>query len=214
MIAVVLIVAALAVLGRDLLLPAPRRDGVFASRAAAHPLVVGAVAPSRIGLGRLATRSWRATRRRLAAPTGGSVLVVGPTQSGKSSSLVIPALLSWEGPVLAASVKDDLFVATAAWRRGLGEVSVLDPVGAHGPLARRFDPVALASRWSGARSTARALCEPQAETASSDGAFWGQLAAKLLAPLLRAASVAGAPLEAVAGWVDLRTGTEAAGLLL
>ena len=208
-----LIAFALGLLAYQLWLPAPGRDARFATRSAAKPLVLQGPSSGRIGLGRWATGSWRGTRHRLAAPAGGSVLVVGPTQSGKSSSLVIPALLAWEGPVLAASVKDDLVLATAAWRRRLGEVGVLDPLGAQPGMACRFDPVALAGSWPKARATAAALCEPLAESGGSDAAFWGQLATKLLAPLLRAADLAGGSLELVAGWVDLRSGLEAADLL-
>ena len=44
----------------------------------------------------------------LAAETAQSLVVVGPTQSGKTTSLAVPAILGWRGPVLAASVKSDL----------------------------------------------------------------------------------------------------------
>ena len=165
-----LIAFALGLLAYQLWLPVPGRDARFATRSAAKPLVLQGPSSGRIGLGRWATGSWRGTRHRLAAPAGGSVLVVGPTQSGKSSSLVIPALLAWEGPVLAASVKDDLVLATAAWRRRLGEVGVLDPLGAQPAMACRFDPVALAGSWPKARAAAGALCEPLAESGGSDAA--------------------------------------------
>ena len=48
-----------------------------------------------------------------------SLLVVGPTQSGKTSGLAIPALLEWQGPVLATSVKGDLLGHTEAARKAL-----------------------------------------------------------------------------------------------
>src|SRR5271156_2949361 len=35
----------------------------------------------------------------LAAERAQSVVVVGPTQSGKTTALAIPAILSWDGPV-------------------------------------------------------------------------------------------------------------------
>ncbi|MGP8223890.1 MAG: type IV secretory system conjugative DNA transfer family protein, partial [Acidimicrobiales bacterium] len=45
--------------------------------------------------------------RLLAAEPRHSVMVVGPTQSGKTSGLAIPAILEWSGPILATSVKAD-----------------------------------------------------------------------------------------------------------
>jgi len=56
-------------------------------------------------------------------------MVIGPTQSGKTSALAIPAILEWSGPVLATSVKADLLKETFEWRRSLGEVQFYDPTG-------------------------------------------------------------------------------------
>jgi len=133
------------------------------------------------------------------------VLVLGPTQTGKTSSLVIPAILAWDGPVLAASVKDDLVRESAASRRHFGPVGILDPGREPGPLVRSFDPVALSSSWREARSVSAALCEAGAsDLPGTDALFWGQLAAKLLGPLLLAGSLAGGGLESVARWIDGR----------
>ena len=44
------------------------------------------------------------------------MLVLGPTQSGKTTGLAIPALLEWEGPVVATSVKGDLVASTRGFR--------------------------------------------------------------------------------------------------
>jgi type IV secretory pathway TraG/TraD family ATPase VirD4 len=183
-----------------------RRDASFAGRRGASELLIDRDHPGRLVLGRLAGPRWRARRLRLAAPNGASVLVIGPTQSGKTSSIVVPALLSWEGPVLAASVKDDLVRETAAWRRRAAEVGILDPGTPDRPLSVRFDPVAMAGDWRGARRIARALCEAgPGELAGSDASFWGQLASKLLAPLLRAAALEGDGIEQVGRWLDERS---------
>ena len=182
-----------------------RRDAAFASRSGLGGLVIRKDQSDRVVLGRFATARWRATRTELAAPRGDSVLVLGPTQTGKTSSLVIPAILSWEGPVLAASVKDDLVRESAAWRRRLGPVGILDPGRDTGPLYRSFDPVALSATFHEARSVASALCEAGAsDLPGTDAVFWGQLAAKLLAPLFLAGHLAGGGLEAVSRWVDGR----------
>ncbi len=62
----------------------------------------------------------RAGSALLAAESRQSVLVVGPTQTRKTSGLAIPAMLEWAGPVIATSIKTDLLRDTmqAAQRAG------------------------------------------------------------------------------------------------
>jgi type IV secretory pathway TraG/TraD family ATPase VirD4 len=67
-----------------------------------------------------------------------SLLIVGPTQSGKTSSLVVPAILSWNGAVVVTSVKNDVIAATQPWRSSLGVVELLQP-GREGGLT--WDPL-------------------------------------------------------------------------
>ena len=70
-----------------------------------------------------------------AGPAGGSsppsrrpvLAVVGPTGCGKTAGFAIPALLEWEGPVIATSVKADLLDATIAHRRRRGNGVGLRP---------------------------------------------------------------------------------------
>ena len=181
------------------------RDARFATRRELTSLHAGALESQRVPLGVLATGRWRRTGAFLAAPEGDSVLVLGPTRSGKTSSIVIPALLSWEGPVLAASVKDDLVVETASWRRSSGAVGVLEPSEPSRPLAVRFDPVALSSTFADARAVSADLCGTSGDrNASDEMAFWSQLSAKLLSSLLLAAFASGGDLETVATWIDRR----------
>src|SRR5207247_380820 len=58
-----------------------------------------------------------------------SVLVIGPTRSGKTSALVIPSLLQWRGPAIATSTKSELVDITAGHRQSIGPVHVYDPTG-------------------------------------------------------------------------------------
>ena len=81
-------------------------------------------------------------------------MVVGPTQSGKTTGLAIPAILEWSGPLLATSVKADMLHETIAWRRSLGEVQYYDPTGAVSPIdggsfASGWSPLARAVTWPG-----------------------------------------------------------------
>ena len=78
-----------------------RRSARWARRRDLSTLRIRRAESSRITLGRHG-------RGLLAAEARASVMVVGPTQSGKTTGLVIPALREWAGPVVATSVKTDL----------------------------------------------------------------------------------------------------------
>src|SRR5207249_1880344 len=69
----------------------------------------------------------RANGKLIAAEPRQSVIVMGPTQSGKTTGLAVPAILEWEGPVIATSVKNDLASDTLKWREKMGNVWVYDP---------------------------------------------------------------------------------------
>jgi hypothetical protein len=153
-------------------------------------------------LGHWALRSWLRTPLRLGARSPGSVLVVGPTQSGKTSALCAPLVTGWPGPVLAASVKGDLVAMTEAARRSRGTVQVVAP-GVAG--ASVWDPVAQARSFDEARALAAALTiGTGAGSSHADQEFWASLAAKLLAPMLLAANLAGGSIATVATWLDRR----------
>jgi len=151
----------------------------------------------------------------LAAEPRHSVMVVGPTQSGKTSGLAIPAILEWSGPILATSVKADLLHATLEWRKSLGEVQYYDPTGsvglvAEGSRASGWSPLARAMTWPGARRIASALCSVAraGDGGMEDAGFWYANAEKLLAPLLFAAATAGATMAEVVRWLDEEETTE------
>ena len=78
----------------------------------------------------------------MAAERAQSVIVFGPTQSHKTSGFAVPALLEWEGPVVAASVKTDLIDHTIGHRRSCGEVQCFDPSGSTGLPSATWSPLA------------------------------------------------------------------------
>ena len=125
-----------------------------------------------------------------------SLLVVGPTQAGKTSSIVVPALLRWRGAVIVTSVKSDVVEMTAKWRRSLGDVQVLEP-GRDGGLT--WDPLEGVSTLRHATRVARDLT---LESDRGDGAFWNALATKLVASLLILANERGATIFDVAQVVE------------
>jgi type IV secretion system protein VirD4 len=144
-----------------------------------------------------------------------SVLVLGPTQSGKTTGLAIPALLEWDGPVLATSVKGDLVATTRAWRADRGQTWVYDPSASAGAgPTSRWSPLQESVTWSGAQRMATWLVEASpARAGLSEGAFWFAAAAKLLAPLLLAAALGQRSMADVVRWTDLQEGEEVEVLL-
>jgi type IV secretion system protein VirD4 len=166
--------------------------------------------------GRLAAGSRLAVGGRLvAADAGHSLMVLGPTQSFKTTGLAVPALLEWHGPVVAASVKGDLVHDTVAWRRRQGSVWVYDPTGSSGREPARWSPLTAADSWTGARRVAEGLVEAGRTSTGglTDGDFWYATAAKLLGPLLLAAAVSGRTMADVVRWVDEQETDEVLGAL-
>jgi type IV secretion system protein VirD4 len=67
-------------------------------------------------------------RRLLQAPREDNVLLLGVQRSGKTSTVVVPTLLSWHGAAIATSTKEELVELTAARRKPLGPVWVFAPL--------------------------------------------------------------------------------------
>ncbi|MBW3578884.1 MAG: type IV secretory system conjugative DNA transfer family protein [Actinobacteria bacterium] len=170
----------------------------WATKADLKPLIVKKPAPGRLTLG-------TAHGKLLAAEPGHSLLVMGPTQSGKTSGLAIPAILEWEGPVVATSVKTDLLDDTLAARTRRGDVWVYDPTASiRDVTASTWSPLAACTTWQGTLRTATWLTEAAREGSFHDADFWYANAAKLLAPLLFAAAASGRTMADVVRWVDLQ----------
>jgi type IV secretion system protein VirD4 len=166
--------------------PLGRGDGAsWAGRRDLRALVVRRDTPltGRIVLGRTA---WRQT---IATPHRHSLLVFGPTLSGKTSSFVIPTLLRWRGPVIATSSKVDMLLATLPTRRRRGRVWLFDPFLAAGIPAIRWSPLVGSGTWPEALDMAYWLTQAASVSHSVQNAeFWETLARTLLAPLLLAAA--------------------------
>jgi type IV secretion system protein VirD4 len=163
---------------------------------------VGARKAGRLAVGRLP--GVLTGGRVLATEARHSVLVIGPTQSGKTTGLAVPALLEWKGPVIATSVKDDLAASACPWRCRRGPCWIFDPTATSGlhPLAR-WSPLAACDDWSGAQRTAGWLVDATpARAGMADAAFWYAAAAKQLAPLLLAAQRGDAGMAGVVRWTN------------
>jgi type IV secretion system protein VirD4 len=140
--------------------------------------------------------------RRLYAEQRHALVAFGPPQSGKSAGLAVPALLEWEGPAVASSIKTDLLDVTLARRRELGTVFVFDPFGLSGATSHTWSPLNAAQTWDGALEVAWRLATAGEldHRAVEGGDFWAIAAEQRLAPLLFTAARSGAGVDALVRW--------------
>lgn len=153
--------------------------------------------------------------RLVAAETRQSVIVMGPTQSGKTSGLAVPAILEWQGPIVATSVKADLARDTLAWRERQGRVWIYDPTESTGLPVSSWSPLDGSRDWEGAKKIANWLVSASQPDKSNlqDAQFWYTAAGKLLAPHLFAAAANGYTMEDVVRWIDTQEDFEVRALL-
>ena len=194
---------------------APSRSAAWARTRDLRPLLV---TPGRNAgpppCGRLVVG--RAGRHLVASERAQSLIVFGPTQSHKTSGLAVPAILGWEGPVIAASVKTDLLERTIGHRRSLGTVLCFDPSGSTGLDSAQWSPLPASRTWPGARRAAAGLTDVAKTSVGTmtDGDFWYATATKMLAPLLFAAACGGRGMDDVVRWVNTQEEAEVIDLLV
>jgi type IV secretion system protein VirD4 len=157
------------------------------------------------GDGRLALG--RSRGRTLYAESRHALVAFGPPQSGKSAGLAIPALLEWNGPAVASSIKTDLLTVTEVRRRqlaleGSGEVLIFDPFGLSGGRVHTWSPLRTAGSWDGALEVAWRLASAGEldQRGTEGGDFWAVAAEQRLAPLLFAAASTGGGIPQVLSW--------------
>lgn len=185
------------------------RSSAWAMRRQVPHLVVDRPERGRIVLGRLGPRG-----PLIAAEARRSVLVVAPTQAGKTSRFVVPGVLRWDGPLVVTSVKSDVLRLTYAERQRRGRVHVFDPTGQTGYPTAKWSPLLTCTDYPAAEQVASWLVEAAGDARAGDNArFWESLGSKLLAPLLFAAAQAGGGVRQVASWVDRRETKEVTQLL-
>ncbi|MGD9795036.1 MAG: type IV secretory system conjugative DNA transfer family protein [Acidimicrobiia bacterium] len=171
-------------------------------------LVIDQPQPGRLTLGHVG-------RVLVAAEPQVSLAVVGPTGCGKTVGFAIPALLEWQGPIIATSVKNDLLDAALAHRQQRGTVWVYDPTATTGHPAARWSPLAACDTWAGAMRIAAWLCEaaqPRVDTVN-DGDYWYTQARKALAPYLLAAANGDKTMRDVVRWIDTQDQDEVTAIL-
>ncbi len=193
----------------------PRRRPAGAAVAPADPLGFVLAESARRGggvyLGVDAWGGWRCGRRERA------VLVLGPPRSGKTTSVMIPAVLSHDGAVVSTSTKPDVLAATLGSRGRLARVWQFDPTGvgtAPGVDLLRWSPVTCAEDWDGALLMARAMVTTAGVGAgTTDQSHWTRRAQALLASMLHAAATGGIGIDRVLAWISTHEVDEPGALL-
>jgi type IV secretion system protein VirD4 len=136
-----------------------------------------------------------------------AVMILGPPRSGKTSAIMIPALMACCGAAISTSTKPDVIHATLPARSEIGQAWLFDPAGSEttalpdGVRRLCWSPVAAAASWDEALVMARAMTaatNPGAGTMNES--HWSERAAALLAPLLYAAHHTNQPIAAVLRW--------------
>jgi type IV secretion system protein VirD4 len=144
-----------------------------------------------------------------------SALVLGPSRSGKTSSLVIPNLLLSDGPVVSTSTKPDVMRATAPSRQREGWAFLYDPSGEiecpKGVERIGWSPLTTAASWDAAVQTAKSMVGASRLSGgtisqSAGEQHWSERASALLSPLLHAAALEELPVRTLLRWIDRRNG--------
>lgn len=142
-----------------------------------------------------------------------STLVLGPSRSGKTSSLIIPNLLMTSRSCVVTSTKDDVVSLMAQSKRD-GATLLFDPSGTvatpHGVQRIGYSPLHQARDWDGAVLASRSLVDVarRGRGERSDD-HWTERAGALVAPLLHAASLNNETLGRLASRIDERDAADA-----
>ncbi len=139
-----------------------------------------------------------------------STLVLGPSRSGKTSSLIIPNLLLSSRSCVVTSTKNDVVTMMSSTQRD-GATLLFDPSGTvptpPGVFRVGYSPLRQAREWDGAILAARSLTDVarRGRGERSDD-HWTERAGALVAPLLHASALKGETLGRLASRIDERDG--------
>ncbi len=135
-----------------------------------------------------------------------STLVLGPSRSGKTSSLIIPNILRSSRAVVTTSTKPDVIEVTSRARRDI-HTMVFDPSGTVDipPWVHRvgYSPIEHSVRWDDAVVTARSLAASRFFNRSSHDHFV-ERSSTLVASLLHDAALRHVSLGRFANDIDTR----------
>ncbi|MCU1364262.1 MAG: hypothetical protein JWM55_2090 [Acidimicrobiaceae bacterium] len=138
-----------------------------------------------------------------------STLVLGPTRSGKTTSIIVPNLLMTNDPCVVTSTKNDVVSLMSNARRD-GATLLFDPSGTvtTPPRVHRvgYSPLRQSLTWDGAVLASRSLLDV-ARRGRGDRSddHWTERAGALVAPMMHASALKGESLGQLAARVDERS---------
>jgi type IV secretion system protein VirD4 len=137
-----------------------------------------------------------------------STLVLGPSRSGKTSSIVLPNLLMTNDSCVVTSTKNDVVSMMSRVRRD-GATLLFDPSGTVStpPHVHRigYSPIRQSFSWDGAILASRSLIDVARRGRGDRGDdHWTERAGALVAPLLHATALRNETLGQLASRVDER----------
>ncbi|GAA2170554.1 hypothetical protein GCM10009846_01360 [Agrococcus versicolor] len=141
------------------------------------------------------------------------VVIAGP-RTGKTTSLVTPAVVEAPGAVVTTSNKRDVVDATRDVRAKRGQVWVFDPQGvAEEPATWWWDPLSYVTDDEKARTLATHFATGSRDASAKTDAYFDGAGLVLLAGLLLAAAVDRRPITDVYRWLTRPTDETAADVL-
>jgi type IV secretion system protein VirD4 len=143
-----------------------------------------------------------------------STYVLGPSESGKTSCVVIPEALDHDGPLLAPSSRADVMAAAWKSRSRRGPVLLFDPLQDAPALPLLYwDPVRACADTAVAMRRAQALMAGVDMRGVSNGDTWKNRGQSVLRNLLHAAAISHQDIRTVLRWAYDQTSTEPAAVL-
>lgn len=180
-----------------------RRPAVDPARWATRRLERQIAAPDRpeARRWRLVAGRGRASGRLLVGGDGVSAVVFGPNGSGKTTSLIVPNVLDWDGPVVMTTAKSQDLEPICSARAARGPVWVIAPGGAPGHDVVGWSPIAAIGGDEEADRMAEWMVESSGMNLDPKARPWNAQARKYLKGLLLASHIAGGAVEQWIGWI-------------
>ena len=125
----------------------------------------------------------------------------GPALSGKTTSLIVPNVLDWHGPVVLTTAKPQDLEPICRRRAARGPVWVVAPGGAPGHQTVGWSPIATAVDDEQADRLAEWMVDSSGMSADPKSRPWNAQARKYLKGLLLAAHLSGGGLSQWVEWI-------------
>jgi type IV secretion system protein VirD4 len=155
-----------------------------------------------------ATRRWRlvagrgrASRRLLAGNDCVSAVVFGPNGSGKTTSLIVPNVLDWDGPVVMTTAKPQDLEPICSARAAHGPVWVIAPGGAPGQDVVGWSPIDSSYDDETADRIAEWMVESSGMNTDPKARPWNAQARKYLKGLLLATHLSSGGVHEWTQWI-------------